>query len=643
MEITSIEFEHISNKLNSMLSGYYVNNVYLVNPFTVLIRFHHSDKPDIRIVLSTTNGIWITKYELPKDSSGIASKLRKEIHRAKIKKVIQPRGERIIILEFGETPYAKKVILEFFGEGNIIVTDEDFKILSYLKHLKVRHRTIKLREKYILPPERGLNVKNLKIEDIEDIKNVDLEVSRWLGRNLALSKKYIEEILNRADIDSMKNGSELTDEEFSKLFDNIINVVNMVLIGNIEPTVSYSENVPIDAAPFKLKSYQDVNCKKFETFMEALDEVHTYQIRNEMREESFEPINRKINELSKSIEKQIQAEIENKNNSVLLRKYAKNLQIIAFENQKSIEENINLFQELGATNTTIMKGRLKLNVHGITISTDSKQSLMKVASLIFGEAKELERKIKAIEKAKAKLQDNLEDIKNKLNNKKIEAESKKPQEKKEKLWYERYRWFITSEGHLAIGGRDATTNNIILSKHIEANDIVFHADLHGSPFFVLKGNESSTKSIQEVAQAVVLFSRAWKDGFSSANAYWVHPNQVTRQAPSGMYLARGSYLIQGTKNQVKDMKMECAVGLLNRKNQLIVFSGPEEAIKNNSEAYVVLSPEKGKISDTGKRIKSSFIDIFNEKSQHIKQIPIDDFIRVLPSGGGKIILKKKMR
>lgn len=623
-----------------MLEGYYVNNVYLINPFTALLRFHHSDKPDIRIVLSTTNGIWITKYELPKTSSGIASKLRKEIHRAKIKKVFQPRGERIIILEFGESPYARKVILEFFGGGNIIVTDEEYNILSYLRHLKVRHRTIKLREKYVLPPERGLNVKNIEFGDIVDIKKTDLEVSRWLGRNLALSKKYIEEILTRSNIEIMLKGSELDDEQLPKLFSNLKDVVNMVLVGDVEPTVIYKNNIPIDAAPFMLKAYQDHKIKRFETFIEALDEVHTHQIKSSTHEESFDPINRKIDELTKTIEKQIQAGIENKKNSALLREYAENIQKIAFENKRGSDDIIDILKELGATKAIIMKGRLELTVHGISLSTIYYQSLMKIASLIFIEAKELERKIKVIENAQSKLTYDLEILKDKLVNKIIDVESKKPQEKKDKMWYERYRWFKTSEGLLAIGGRDATTNNIILSKYTEDKDLIFHADLHGSPFFILKGDESSIKSINEVAQAVVLFSRAWKDGFSSANAYWIHSDQVKKQAPSGMFLPRGSYLIQGSKNLVKDVKIECAVGIINHKNQWTVCSGPPEAIHNNSVGYVVITPEKGKISDTAKRIKLSLIDLLNEKAQYIKQIPIEDFIRVLPSGGGKIILKE---
>jgi hypothetical protein len=55
---------------------------------------------------------------------------------------------------------------------------------------------------------------------------------------------------------------------------------------------------------------------------------------------------------------------------------------------------------------------------------------------------------------------------------------------------------------------------------------------------------------------------------------------------------------------------------------------------------VVLIPVKGKTSDTAKKIKSELISLLDEEAAYVKQIPIDDFIRVLPSGAGRIILKR---
>jgi len=625
-----------------MLAGYYVNNVYLVNSNTVLVRFHHSEKPDIRIVLSAVKGVWLTKYELPKKSSGIASKLRREINRAKIKNITHPRGERIVIIEFGETPNTRKVILEFFGGGNIVITDEDDIIRTHLRYLKVKHRTIRIGHKYHLPPKRGLDMNAVKIEDILEIKKSDLEVSRWLGRNLALSKKYIEEVLGLAKIDLKTKGSKLSDNDVSELFEIFTEVVNKVLIGDVEPTVIYSDDEPIDAAPFKLKSYQDFVCKGFETFLEALDEVHTYELRDEIHKESLEPLHKKINEITKSIEQQSRIEKKYRKNSGALREYAEKIQERTRIIPKALEKPNEILLDLGASSAMIRKGRLILTVHGISLTTESNQSLMKISSLVFAEAKKLEKKVESIIKAQAKLKNNLDSLKGKLEGRIIETESSDIQVRMKKMWYERYRWFKTSEGLLAIGGRDASSNTIILGRHTENNDLVFHADLHGSPFFILKGIDPSRKSIEEVARAVILYSRAWKDGFSSANAYWIHPSQVKREAPSGMYLPKGSFLIQGTKNQIKDLKMECAVGLSSQDGYLAVVSGPPEAIMLNSIAYVVIMPEKGKISDTAKKIKSTLIDLLDEEADVIKRIPLDDFIRALPAGAGRIIQRKRV-
>src|SRR4029077_7497743 len=79
---------------------------------------------------------------------------------------------------------------------------------------------------------------------------------------------------------------------------------------------------------------------------------------------------------------------------------------------------------------------------------------------------------------------------------------------KKREWYERYRWFITSDGHLAIGGRDASSNSSVIRKHLEKDDKVFHAEIVGSPFFILKNSSDDTiSSITETALATVCFSR----------------------------------------------------------------------------------------------------------------------------------------
>jgi len=42
-------------------------------------------------------------------------------------------------------------------------------------------------------------------------------------------------------------------------------------------------------------------------------------------------------------------------------------------------------------------------------------------------------------------------------------------------WFEQFRWFISSDGFLVIGGRDAQSNEDIVKKYLEKRDIFFHA------------------------------------------------------------------------------------------------------------------------------------------------------------------------
>src|SRR3989338_1525948 len=134
------------------------------------------------------------------------------------------------------------------------------------------------------------------------------------------------------------------------------------------------------------------------------------------------------------------------------------------------------------------------------VEVDLNKSVEKNAEMYFEKAKKFRKKIEgarlAIEKSKAKLQAMAE---------KAEKENVAAPEivQRKKEWYEKFRWFLTSTNFLVIGGRDATSNEIIIKKNTEQHDLVFHTDMAGSPFFVLKteGKDVSPATVMEVADA----------------------------------------------------------------------------------------------------------------------------------------------
>ena len=248
-----------------------------------------------------------------------------------------------------------------------------------------------------------------------------------------------------------------------------------------------------------------------------------------------------------------------------------------------------------------------------------------VASILFDKAKSLEAESKEATMAADKLERKIP------KNTPVRPREAKPLLTRKQEWYEKFRWFFTSEGKMAVGGRDAQTNAALLGRHTERNDSVYHADLFGSPFFVLKGGAAQTQAEErEVAMATVSFSSAWKTGLGSADAYWVQPSQVSDAAPSGEYLPRGSFFIRGKKNFVNKNTVEVAIGIDGSGR---LMAGPEAAIRKHCERYVVLTPHREKPSDTAKRVLKEL----TSRLDSTRALVLDDVVRALPSGGGKMV------
>ena len=207
---------------------------------------------------------------------------------------------------------------------------------------------------------------------------------------------------------------------------------------------------------------------------------------------------------------------------------------------------------------------------------------------------------------------------------------------RKKNWYERYRWFFTTDGILTIGGRDAASNSAVIRKHLVKNDKVFHGDIFGSPFFILKEAENAPDtSMNEVAHATVCFSRAWREGLYGVSAYWVNPEQVKKSAPSGEFLPKGSFTIEGQRNFIKSETLRLAVGIMPQdENDYVLTCGPPQPIKKNSICYAIIEPHGLEMAEAAKKIRMEFLKIYEDIA---RKINIDDFVRALPAGKSQII------
>jgi predicted ribosome quality control (RQC) complex YloA/Tae2 family protein len=519
--------------------------------------------------------------------------------------------------------------------------------LSILNPLEVRHRTLRIGLKYSPPPSKGLDIFKISVEEFESQfqnETRNLEISKWLGRSLSLPKKFVEEILFRGNTNNNKKIKDLTRDNLLTIFTNTKKVVEEVISENKHSPIVIldTNNVPFDASHLPLKIMKDSNLKTMDSFMDALDEVLCNNIITIGKRLHTVELDEKISILEHDLSEQEKAKQKVLAKSNTIRKLASDLMNISSSNPIELDNLLNRH----SSKLIMEKGKKYILIGEELIQFDD--NLRKVSSLLYGRAKEMERGSETIDKARLRILDEITELKRKTNiaEKKIDVK-----EQKSKEWFERYRWFITSEGLLVIGGRDASSNSAIIRKHMTEMDVVFHAEIHGSPFFLIKNigmNEEdinqNSQSLLEGAIATVSFSRAWKDGLSSADAYWVYPNQVKKGAPTGQFLPRGSFVIEGKRNFVKGLELKLSIGVTKENNNYKMICGPVESIKSKSIIHSILMPGTIDPMHGAKKIKAELINNSQNKEELIeflKKVALDDIIRVLPSGKIKITLSER--
>ena len=63
MTLAGIELRYLVNDISERTEDYYLSNIYGITKNSLLFKFHHPEKPDILLMLSTF-GIWITNVKI---------------------------------------------------------------------------------------------------------------------------------------------------------------------------------------------------------------------------------------------------------------------------------------------------------------------------------------------------------------------------------------------------------------------------------------------------------------------------------------------------------------------------------------------------------------------------------------------------
>ncbi|CBX95951.1 hypothetical protein IAQ61_004776 [Plenodomus lingam] len=168
-----------------------------------------------------------------------------------------------------------------------------------------------------------------------------------------------------------------------------------------------------------------------------------------------------------------------------------------------------------------------------------------------------------------------EDLKKGL---KQEKEVLRPVRKQQ--WFEKYIYFISSDGYLVLGGKDAQQNEIIYKRFLRKGDVYVHADLKGAVPMIIKNKPDTPdapippSTLSQAGHLSVCTSEAWESK-AVMSAWWVRSTQVSKTGQTGEFLPAGMFNITGKKEFLPPAQL--VVGLA------VMFEISESSISNHQK------------------------------------------------------------
>jgi predicted ribosome quality control (RQC) complex YloA/Tae2 family protein len=613
--MTGLEISHIIRELRRV-EGSFIKKIYNIGESSFSLSFHPEVDGRREIFIDLRGFLFLTKlkWTKPQTPSPFVMVLRKHLENARIERVSQLGLERIVSFEF---PRGMKLIVELFGGGNLILLSGD-EIVAAQRRAEYRDRKIRAGEIYKLPPSLWQETPSLSREDvIRVLGRISPDEKVWKALiGFGLGPPYLNEVLLKLGIDAERKLSDLD-------LDALANEISELMSKGAEPTLYLDgeEIVEYSAFPLSHLEYERVSR---DLLSDAVEDYY--------RSKGISVEDERISSLRREIERQISLKGEYE------RSYAQMKRIgdIIFSNIHEVEDALAQARS-GGEHILIKRvdresGKVIISLEGEEIELDIRKSASENASEYYDRAKKSREKALRIDKAVSTIMERLRQIESSLEERRLELS---PKPRKKVRWYERFRWFYTSSGNLVICGRDAQTNSEIVSKYMDDDDLFFHVDMPGGAVVVLKAEgEIDQRSIEQAAIAAASFSRAWKEGLSYADVYYVKGEQVSKHAPPGMYLPKGSFYITGKRNYLR-AKLELSVGIQETPDGMKLTAAPPDAPFICS---VRIKPGSMSKEEAAIKIKNKLIELLsNVKIGEGAEVPadeltIDNIVRSMPPG-----------
>jgi predicted ribosome quality control (RQC) complex YloA/Tae2 family protein len=607
------------------------------------------------------------KEPAPQDPSSFCMFLRKHLMGKRVKDIIQHGFDRIIELHTQENI----LIFELFSKGNVIICDSSYSIIMPMEIQKWRHREIRPKVQYRFPPSQ-LNPFLLGSGKFyQAIANSQKNLIATLATGMSLGPAYAKEVCKRAGVEGEKAAHSVTAAEASNLQAALLELERSPAKPMIYPGI---------VSPFPLQSAAgDSTGVESGSFSDALDSFFSIQMFEVKKEVARKVVEKKVKKVERIAEKQAEASEkwtriagESKGIADTIYNHYTIVEAVISGIRKGkdsgmswseIKQNVSSESTPEADSVKEIRegdGIVVVELDGKEVEIDFTKSVEDNAARYFDDAKWAKSKIRgadaALEQTEKKLEatkvlvaDNDSDGAEAANAIVIdspESESvEKPAEPKKikKRWYEYYRWFVSSDGLVVIAGKNAQQNENIIKKRLEPGDLIFHSDIQGAAFVIIKsgGKPIPQETIRQASEFSAAHSKAWAKGLGKVDVFAAKPGQVSKANEQGVNAPKGAFFISGERMWFRDVPIKLAIGLwINREeNWAKVIAGPLMPVRKLAKYFVTLRPGFTRPPELAANIKRNLMmkAATPDDKFFIEKVSLEDFQGQIPSGQSDMI------
>lgn len=522
------------------------------------------------------------------ERAGVLSPFAKELRRlltgATLRSVAEPAGERLLELTFSRSDESAQflVAFEMFGSGNLLVA-QDGKIVAVAHPRQWAHRSVRIGAPYLRPPAR-LDPWFLSAAQVEsELARSRTDLASTLAARLGLGGPVAEELIARGGWNPEEPAAPGAGRLGRPLHDGLQSL--LAEVGERPSGYLYLRGeLAVDATPYSSHRWREapgVEEARRPTFSEAARVYFASLVPTTWSEEEVE-IQRAHQELERLAARQRASVEEFAKTAELLRAQAEAILAHYAEAERFLA---------GPPSRTEVAARIEVVLGTLPVPLLVGRTPRESAQGLFEEAK---RVVGKLSRARAALAETERKLSGPMPAPTSTPRAVRPA-RRATHWFEKFRWFISSEGAVVVGGRDASTNDLLVKRHLKDGDTYVHADLHGAASVIVKHPEArsppaSETTYREAGQWAVAFSKAWRAGLASASAFWVTSDQVSKAGASGEFVARGAWVIHGTKNFLHDLPTELALGTIVYDGETLWTIAPEAAVRARGVVRLLFTP-----------------------------------------------------